>query len=168
MAKIAVILGPEFEDSEFRIPYDRLHKAGHDLTIIGRKRGETVYGKQGNESATIDEAASSCDPTAFDAMLIPGGHSPDNLRIDEGIVDFVREFTRTDKPIAAVCHGPQLLIEADAVRGKRLTSWPSVRKDLINAGADWFDEQVVKDGSLITSRKPQDLEAFTSALLEVL
>jgi protease I len=168
MAKIAVVLGPEFEDSEFRVPYDRLEEAGHQLTIVGTKRGEKVEGKRGKESATIEAAASDVDATSFDALLIPGGHSPDNLRTDESVVGFVRDFTHTHKPIAAVCHGPQLLIEADAVRGRRMTSWPSVRKDLINAGADWVDEQVVKDGPLITSRKPSDLEAFSEALLEVL
>src|SRR5689334_24281649 len=98
-------------------------------------------------------------------LLIPGGHSPDHLRMDESVVRFVRRFWETGKPVAAICHGPQLLIDADVVRGVTLTSWPSVRKDLENAGARWVDQPVVEDGRLITSRKPADLDAFCAAVL---
>ncbi len=168
MAEVAMIVGPEFEDSEFRIPYERLREAGHAITVFGRKAGETVHGKRGHETAKVDSACRDGKPNSYDALVIPGGHSPDHLRTDPGVVDFVREFARTGKPMAVVCHGGQLLIEADVARGKRLTSWPSIRKDLENAGATWVDEEVVRDGSLITSRKPQDLEAFSEALLETL
>jgi protease I len=167
MASIAFILGPEFEDSEFRVPYDKLEQAGHHVTIIGTDKDQTVDGKRGKEHVKIDFVPAERSPDEFDALVIPGGHSPDNIRADEQIVGFVRRFVDSGKPVAAVCHGPQLLIEADVVRGKRMTSWPSVRKDLENAGAHWVDEEVVTDGSLITSRKPDDLEAFSNALLSM-
>lgn len=168
MAKIAVLLGADFEDSEYRVPVDRLRQAGHQLTLIGARAGDTVQGKKGKESAKLDASAREQKAEAFDGLLIPGGYSPDHLRMDEAVVQLVRDFGKSGKPIAAVCHGPQLLIEADLVRGKKVTSWPSVRTDLKNAGADWVDQQVVKDGALITSRKPDDLEAFSEAFLNAL
>jgi len=116
----------------------------------------------------VQDAASDRDPDEFDALLIPGGYSPDHLRMDRDVVAFVLDFSATGKPIAAVCHGPQLLIEADLVRGKQVTSWPSVRRDLENAGAVWVDREVVIDDPLITSRKPDDLGAFSDALLSAL
>lgn len=165
MAKVAMVIGPDFEDSEFRIPYDALRKAGHQVTLVGARAGELVEGKKGKESATVEIRADRSRAVAFDALAIPGGASPDHLRTDEGVVAFVRMFAASGKPIAAVCHGPQLLIEADAVDGRTLTSWPSIRKDLENAGANWVDREVVVDGNLITSRNPGDLEAFAKALL---
>jgi protease I len=168
MAKVAMVVGPEFEDSEFRIPYDRLKQANHEVTVIGISKGETVHGKKGRESTRIDESAKGQSPRDYDALVIPGGHSPDHLRIDRDVVSFVREFANSGKPVAAVCHGPQLLIEAGLVAGKTVTSWPSVRKDLENAGANWVDKEVVLDGTFITSRKPEDLEAFSNALLSAL
>jgi protease I len=164
MARIAFVLGQDFEDSEFRKPYDRLRAAGHTVEVVGAKAGETVTGKQGKEHVRIEAAAGDRDPASYDALVIPGGYSPDHLRIDQGVVAFVQEMVRAGKLIAAVCHGPQLLIEADAVRGKTITSWPSVRTDLKNAGATWVDREVVVDGKLITSRKPADLAAFTDAI----
>ena len=166
MANVAFVLASDFEDSEFRIPYDRLKAAGHQVVLIGKQRDETVKGKKGNESANIEATAHERRAAEFDALVIPGGYSPDQLRTDEGIVAFVREFAQAGKPIAAVCHGPSLLIEADVVRGKTVTSWPSVRTDLKNAGAQWVDREVVEDGVLITSRNPSDLEAFSAAILQ--
>jgi protease I len=168
MAKVAMVLGPEFEDSEFRVPYDRLVEARHEVTVLGVSAGETVRGKQGRESARIEGAAKDRKASEFDALVIPGGHSPDHLRIDRDVVAFVRDFANSGKPVAAICHGPQLLIEAELVAGRSVTSWPSVRKDLENAGANWIDKEVVRDGSFITSRKPDDLEAFSKELLSVL
>ena len=165
MARIAVPLAADFEDSEYAIPRDRLSAAGHQITVIGSEKGETVKGKKGKEQARIDTTARDLDPADFDVLLIPGGYSPDHLRLDRNVVDFVRRFCASSKPIAAICHGPQLLIEADCVRGRTLTSWPSVRKDLENAGATWRDQEVVEDRNLITSRKPDDLDAFTDAIL---
>lgn len=165
MAKIAVLLAAGFEDSEFTVPYERLTRAGHAVTVFGTQAGCVVKGKRGEASAMVEKTADQIDPAHFDALVIPGGYSPDHLRTDANVVNFVRRFAETGKLIAAVCHGPQLLIEAEVVRGRTLTSWPSVRKDLENAGARWVDREVVEDGNLITSRKPQDLEAFSEAIM---
>jgi protease I len=164
MARIAFLVGEDFEDSEFAQPYNALRNAGHEVEILGAKAGETLKGKKGKEQATIAAKASERDPASYDAVVIPGGYSPDHLRMDKDVVRFVASAVRADKVIAAVCHGPQLLIEADAVEDKQLTSWPSVRTDLVNAGAKWVDREVVVDGKLITSRKPDDLPAFTAAI----
>jgi protease I len=168
MAKIAVALADGFEDSEFAVPDARLREAGHEITVFGTHAGETVTGKRGNASHRIEAEAAELNPDDFDALLVPGGHSPDKLRLDAEVVDFTRRFFATGKPVAAICHGPQLLIEAELVKGRTLTSWPSVRTDLINAGAYWVDQEVVIDGNLITSRKPDDLSVFCTALLETL
>lgn len=165
MAKIAMLLDNDFEDSEFRVPFDRLRQAGHEVDVLGVDR-RTVKGKRGDEKVQIDALISERSPDQYDALLIPGGFSPDHLRTDEDAVRFVESFAKQDKPLAAVCHGPQLLIEAGVVKGRTLTSWPSVRTDLRNAGAEWVDREVVVDGGLITSRNPDDLEAFSAALLE--
>jgi len=164
MARIAFVLGDDFEDSEFRKPYDAMVSAGYTVEVLGAKAGETVAGKQGKERVKIEAAADDRDPSSYDALVIPGGYSPDHLRVDPGVVAFVQAMARGGKLIAAVCHGPQLLIEADAVRGKQVTSWPSVKTDLKNAGATWVDREVVVDGQLITSRKPDDLPAFAEAI----
>ena len=161
-------LAEDFEDSEVTVPCDRFENAGHEVVTIGSKKGDIVVGKKGEASLTIDRAARDVSPDEFDALVIAGGNSPDRLRLDRDVVELVRLFCKSGKPVAAVCHGPQLLIEADAVRGHRMTSWPSVRKDLENAGAQWVDQEVVTDGTLITSRKPADLEAFSAAVLESL
>ena len=157
MAHIAFVLGEDFEDSEFRKPYDALREAGHRVEILGAKQGVSVTGKKGHEKVNIEGAAGDADAADFDALVIPGGYSPDHLRMEPDVVDFVRDMVAGKKLIAAVCHGPQLLIEADAVKGKQLTSFLSVKKDLVNAGAKWVDQEVVIDGMLITSRKPEDL-----------
>jgi protease I len=101
----------------------------------------------------------------FDALVIPGGYSPDHLRMDPRMVDLTRDMARSGRPVAAICHGPWMLAEADVARGRMMTSWPSIRTDLVNAGAKWIDREVVEDGNLITSRKPSDLDAFSEALL---
>jgi protease I len=164
MARIAIVLGNDFEDSEFRKPYDALREAGHQVDVLGAKAGETVHGKAGVENVEIQAAVADRDPEDYDALVIPGGYSPDHLRTELDIVDFVRDMVDDGKLVAAVCHGPQLLIEADVVEGKQLTSWPSVRTDLENAGAKWVDQEVVIDDRLITSRKPDDLPAFATAI----
>ena len=165
MTRIAMPLAADFEDSEFTVPFDRLKNAGSEVVVIGCKAGEIVIGKRGQARATIDRAAADLNPDDFDALVIPGGYSPDHLRLDEDVVAFVRDFFATGKPVAAICHGPQLLIEAEVVKGRTLTSWPSIRKDLMNAGAKWVDREVVVDGTLITSRKPADLDAFCDEVL---
>ena len=168
MARIAFVLGEDFEDSEFRKPYDALKDAGHQIDVLGAKGTETVKGKKGKEEVKLDGAVTGKDAGAYDALVIPGGYSPDHLRTDKDVVRFVGSFAKANKLIAAVCHGPQLLIEADAVEDKTMTSWPSVHTDLVNAGAKWVDKEVVVDGKLITSRKPDDLPAFSKAILEQL
>lgn len=168
MARIAMVLAEDFEDSEFRKPYDALREAGHVVEVLGAEQGVSVTGKKGREKIKIEAAAADCDPEEYDALVIPGGYSPDHLRTDKGVVEFVHEMVGAGKLIAAVCHGPQLLIEVDAVKGKQMTSWPSVKKDLENAGAKWVDKEVVVDGQMITSRKPDDLEAFSAAITKAL
>jgi protease I len=165
VAMIAIPIAEDFEDAEFTIPRDRLRSAGHEIVTLGAERGRKVVGKRGKATVIIDATADQVDPSAFDAVVIPGGYSPDHLRTNAALVSFLEKFAATGRPLAAVCHGPQLLIEAGAVRGRTVTSWPSIRKDLIHAGAAWVDREVVEDGNLITSRKPEDLEAFSAALL---
>lgn len=165
MAKIAVLLGDEFEDSEFAKPVERLEKAGHRVEVLGAEAKEKLEGKRGKKKVKTDRAIADADPSEYDALLIPGGHSPDHLRIHAPAVDFVKRFDRLGRPMAVICHGPQLLIEAGIVRGRTMTSWPSVWTDLRNAGANVVDREVVEDGHLITSRKPDDLDAFSDALL---
>ena len=166
MSKIAMLVGDGYEDTEFQVPYDRLRGAGHTVTVLGTRHGDVVHGKRGESQVGIEFTAAEVEPEAFDAVVIPGGHGPDKLRLDEDLVGFTRHFAASGKPLAAICHGPQLLIEAGVVKGRRLTSWPSVRKDLVNAGANWVDQPVVEDGNLITSRKPADLDAFCEAVLK--
>ncbi len=168
MARIAFVVGEDFEDSEFKKPYDGLREAGHEVEVLGAKAGEVMHGKKGTEQIEIAAATSERDPRNYDVVVIPGGYSPDHLRTDKNVVKFVGDAVRAGKIVAAVCHGPQLLIEADAVEDKKLTSWPSVRTDLLNAGAKWVDKEVVVDGTLITSRKPEDLDAFTAAIQQQL
>jgi len=164
MARIAFVLGDDFEDSEFRKPYDALAASGHQVEVIGVRAGQSVKGKRGKEHVEIEKAVGDVDARSYDALVIPGGYSPDHLRTDRAMVAFVGEMVRAGKVVAAVCHGPQLLIEANAVRDRTVTSWPSVKRDLVNAGARWVDQEVAIDGRLITSRKPDDLPAFTRAI----
>lgn len=168
MAKIAMALDSDFEDSEFRKPYDALLGAGHHVIVVGKEKGKKLIGKKGKEVTTVDRTADELSAEDFDAVVIPGGYSPDHLRTSPEIVAFLRKFDTLGRPIAAVCHGPQLLIEAGLVDGRTLTSWPSVKLDLENAGAHWVDQEVCIDGTLITSRQPDDLDAFSSAILNSL
>ena len=166
MARIAIALADDGEDSVFTVPVDRLTNAGHEVVVFGSRAGEIVTGKHRQARATVEHVAADIDPGDFDALVIPGGYSPDHLRADDDVVRVVRRFHDAGLPVAAICHGPQLLIEADVVRGRTLTSYPSVRTDLRNAGAEWVDEAVVVDGNLITSRNPSDLDAFSGEILK--
>ncbi|MBW3562062.1 MAG: type 1 glutamine amidotransferase [Actinobacteria bacterium] len=164
MKKIAFVLETDYEDSEFQQPYDALRDEGHECTVIGTEAGKELQGKRGNSTTTVDATVDMVDLDEFDALVIPGGYSPDKLRLEDGIVDFTRKFVESNKPVAAICHAGQLLSEAQVVDGKRMTSWPSVRRELELAGADWVDQEVVEDGNLITSRNPDDIPAFIEAL----
>lgn len=168
MASVAFLLADNFEDSEFKVPYDRLREEGHDITVLGSEAGKEVKGKQGDESFTIEASPDQVDPANFEALVIPGGYAPDKLRMDESVVKFTQSFLAGEKPVAAICHAGWLLAEADAVDGRTVTSYPSIRTDLVNAGAEWVDEEVVVDGNLITSRNPGDLDAFCKAIVEAL
>ncbi len=168
MARVAFIADDLFEDPELRIPWDRIRAAGHETVLVGLERGKRITGKQGKESFTTDARAADVSADEFDALVIPGGYSPDKIRMDIDMVRLVRNMFTAGKPVAAVCHGPWMLVEADALDGRTVTSWPSLKTDLINAGARWVDRQVVEDDNLITSRRPDDLEAFSSAVLRQL
>lgn len=164
MARIAFVLEGDYEDSEFEQPYDELRADGHDCVVIGTEAGKELQGKRGNSRMTVDTTVDDVDAGNFDALVIPGGYSPDKLRLHEGIVDFTRKFADSGKPVAAICHAAQLLVEAEVVEGRTMTSWPSVQKELQLAGANWVDREVAEDGNLITSRGPDDLPAFVEAL----
>ena len=165
MARIAFIVDDLFEDSEFRVPYERMRSAGHEVVVVGLERGKEIEGKRKKERIRIERAADEVSAADFDALVIPGGYSPDRLRGSLPMVRLTRDMFVAEKPVAAVCHGPWMLVEADVLDDKTVTSWPSIRTDLINAGARWVDREVVEDENLITSRKPEDLEAFSAAIL---
>ena len=165
MAKIAFILDEMFEDSEFRVPYERAKEAGHEPVIVGLESGKEFAGKKGKERIKAEAAVGDVNAEDFGALVIPGGYSPDKIRTDEKMVELTREMYEAGKPVAAICHAGWMLAEAKIVADKTVTSWPSIKTDLINAGANWVDQEVVEDGNLITSRKPDDLEAFSKALL---
>jgi deglycase len=165
VARVAFIMDEMFEDSEFKVPYDRVKEAGHEPVIVGLGEKKTVEGKKGKEKATTDAAIQDVKAEDFDALVIPGGYSPDKIRVEPKMVEFTKNIAAADKPVAAICHAGWMLAEADLVRGKTVTSWPSIKTDLINAGANWVDQEVVEDGNIITSRKPDDLDAFTKTLL---
>jgi len=168
MANVAIIVGPEYEDSELSSPLAALRAREHVVTIISSESGATISGKNGDHSVETDAVPGDLEPSAFDAMVIPGGKSPANLRGDIAIVNWVRRFALSGKPVAAICHGPQLLAEAGVLDGKRVTGWPGIEEELVDAGAIFVDAEVVRCGALITSRKPADLHAFNMALLSVL
>jgi protease I len=164
--RVACVLAEGFEDSEFRVPYDKLKAAGHDVVVVGATKDGKLEGKKGKEAIVADAAIDDVRPESFDALFIPGGHSPDHLRADPRFVEFVRGFR--DKPVLAICHGPQLLITADMVHARTLTAWKTVQVDLRNAGAMVVDRDVCVDRNFVTSRKPEDLDAFVRASLLML
>ena len=166
--RVACVLDSGFEDSEFRKPYDALRQAGHDVVVVGLEAGKELKGYRGDVTAHSDVSFDEAKPGDFDALLVPGGYSPDHLRADARAVAFTRAFADGDRPIFAVCHGPQLLVSADAIKGRRLTAWKTVQDDLRRMGEDVVDEQVVVDGNLVTSRMPDDLDAFSRAAVTML
>jgi protease I len=163
--RIAILVEQEFEDSELSGPRDALVAAGATVVMVGPISGAEYRGKRGEAVVTSELAAGSARMKDFDALVIPGGHAPDKMRMRHAMVDLTRDAMDANKPVAAICHGPQLLISADALRGRTLTCWPSIAIDVKNAGGLYVDKPVVEDGNLITSRKPDDVRAFSEAIV---
>lgn len=166
--RVAILIENDFEDSEFKVPYTALKKAGAETIILGSRMNETYKGKRGQVSVTPDGTAAEVLSEDFDAIFIPGGAAPDKIRQNVNAVRLIMDGIAQGRLIAAVCHGIQVLIEADQLRGKRATGFSSIRKDIQNAGATYIDEPVVMDGNLLTSRQPGDLALFTVTLLSSL
>jgi protease I len=167
--KIAILATDGFEQAELIDPRKALNQAGATTVVIAPKNGE-IKGwnrKDWGQAVKVDLALTNANPHDFDALVLPGGViNPDNLRTDPAAVNFVRQFVATGKTVAAICHGPWTLVEADALRGHTVTSWPSLKTDIKNAGATWVDQAVVTDGQFIFSRKPDDIPAFNKAIIE--
>ena len=166
--RVAILVEDEFEDRELTGPLEALRAAGADVTIVGPAKGASFRGKRGDATVTSDMAAGDARMRDFDALVIPGGHAPDKMRLRHAMVDLTRDAMEAGKPVAAICHGPQLLISANALRGRTLTCWPSIAIDVKNAGGLYVDKPVVEDGNLITSRKPDDVPVFSDAIIRAL
>ena len=168
--RIAFLVAAEgIEQVELTEPWDAVASAGGQPVLVSPKSGrvQAVNHLDKADTFEVDQTVSDADPETFAGLVLPGGvANPDALRTDEDAVEFVRSFFDADKPVAAICHAGWMLAEAGVARGRRLTSWPSLRTDLRNAGAEWVDEEVVVDGNLVTSRKPDDLPAFTAELVD--
>ena len=168
--RVAFLFTEGVEQVELTEPLDAIRKAGAEGELISLEKGEVEMWKHFDKGDKIeaDRAVSDADSSDFDALVLPGGvANPDQLRGDDDAVAFVRSFFDQDKPVGVICHGPWMLVEADVAKGRTATSWPSVRTDLQNAGANWVDEEVCVDDGLVTSRKPDDLPAFCSAIVRV-
>ena len=163
--RVAMLVEDEFEDRELTGPLESLRAAGAVVTVVGPTKGASYRGKKGEATMTADLSAGEARMRDFDALVIPGGHAPDKMRLRHAMVDLARDAMEAGKPVAAICHGPQLLISANALRGRTLTCWPSIAIDVKNAGGLYVDKPVVLDGNLITSRKPDDVRVFTEAIV---
>jgi len=166
--RIAILVEQDFEDVELTEPLKAMKESGAQIFIVGSGSKTSYQGKRGKAIIRVDIDADKVRAEDFDAIMIPGGYAPDKMRLYQPMIDLVKKANELGKLIAAVCHGPQLLISAGIVSGRRLTSWPSVAIDLKNAGALWVDEPVVRDGNLITSRRPSDLPVFNKAVIQAL
>ncbi|WBA40792.1 type 1 glutamine amidotransferase domain-containing protein [Hymenobacter canadensis] len=168
---IAIVATDGFEQSELEKPKKYLEDEGAEIHVISLKSG-SIKGwdeKDWGDKVSVDKVIGDVKVAEYDALVLPGGQmNPDILRTEPAVISFIGEFVRSGKPVAAICHGPWLLIEADVVRGKKLASWPSLKTDIKNAGAHWVDETVVVDGNLITSRNPQDIPNFNEKIKEAL
>src|SRR5689334_22724348 len=167
--RIAFLFTEGVEQVEVTEPLEAVRNAGGEVDVISLDEGEVQMFNHLDKGDTIeaDKAVSDADPSDYDGLVVPGGvANPDALRMDEDAVSFIRRFFEQDKPTAIICHGPWVLVEADVARGRKVTSWPSLKTDLRNAGAEWVDEEVVVDNGLVTSRNPDDLPAFCDKLVE--
>lgn len=167
--KVAILATNGFEESELKEPMNALKEAGADVHIVSDNSGKIKSWSKGNWSNeyNVDRTLAEASESDYNALVLPGGViNPDTLRQNEDAVNFVKSFFKNKKPVAAICHAPWLLAEADVLKDRRITSYSSIKKDLINAGAKWEDSEVVVDNGLVTSRNPNDLPAFTSKLVE--
>jgi protease I len=165
--KIAILATDGFEQAELTEPKQSLENAGAKVEVLSIHEGKIKGWNKTDWGSTVkvDRLVADAKPAEYDALVLPGGlMNPDNLRMNKPAVSFVREFAQSGKPVAAICHGPWTLIEAGVVKGRTMTSWPSVHTDLANAGANWVDREVVTDANFITSRKPEDIPAFSRTL----
>ena len=163
--KIAILATDGFEDSELTSPRDAVAEAGATTVVISTESGE-IEGKKG-EKVAVDQTTAEANAADFDALILPGGTSnADHIRTDEAAVAFVRELTQAGKPVGVICHGGWILTDADALKGVTITSYPSLKTDLSNAGAKWVDEEVRVDKRIVSSRTPDDLPAFNAAIVE--
>jgi len=160
MAKIAVIIDDMFEDSEYSEPSTAFQEEGHEIIHLGLEKGKRVKGKKSGTTVVIDQKVGDASVEGFNALLIPGGFSPDKLRAHTEPVEFVKSFVDSGKPVFMICHGPQLLITARVLQGRKITGWKSIKQDIINAGAVYLDKEVVVDGNFVSSRSPADLPLF--------
>ena len=163
--KVAILIENGVEDAEFQVPYNGLKQAGMEVVVLGARMNEKYKGKQGKVSQQADGTTTEAQACEFDAVVIPGGMAPDQMRRNPNTVRFVQQAMQEGKIVAAVCHGPQVLIEGDLLKGKQATGFVAIQKDMINAGANYVDDALVVDGNLITSRQPGDLAIFTTAIL---
>jgi protease I len=167
--KVAILVADGFEQMEMTKPRAALQEAGAETKIVSPKPGKIqgMHHADKGETFDVDLALDAAKPERFDALLIPGGlMNPDALRSNEEALEFVRHFFREGKPVAAICHGPWVLIDAGVIRGRTVTSWPAIKTDVRNAGANWVDREVVVDNGLVTSRKPDDIPAFNEKMIE--
>ncbi|HEX5561848.1 MAG TPA: type 1 glutamine amidotransferase domain-containing protein [Nocardioidaceae bacterium] len=168
---VAFLVASEgIEQVELTGPWQAVEQAGGTPRLLSPDSGSVQAFNHLDKADTfeVDQTVTDADPASYDALVLPGGvANPDALRTDKGAVDFIRAFVESGKPVAAICHAPWSLIEADVVRGRTLTSWPSLQTDIRNAGGTWVDEEVVVDGNLVTSRKPDDIPAFVARLTEL-
>ncbi len=165
--RIAMLVEEEFEDYELTGPLEALRAAGATVTVIGPTAGAPFTGTRG-AIVTSELAAGAARMNDFDALVIPGGHAPDKMRMRHAMVDLARDAMEAGKPVAAICHAPSLLISSNSLRGRTLTCWPSIAIDVKNAGGRYVDKPVVEDGNLITSRKPDDVPVFSEAIIKAL
>ncbi|WP_374073434.1 type 1 glutamine amidotransferase domain-containing protein [Bdellovibrio bacteriovorus] len=166
---VAILATDGFEESELFEPKKALDDAGAETSIVSLKKGKIKGWSKGNwgKSIDVDFSLDEADSEDFDALMVPGGvMSPDKLRMDERAVEFAQDFVDSGKPIASICHGPQLLIETGIIAGRKVASWPSLRTDIVNAGGQWYDTEVMTDQGLVTSRKPEDIPAFNKKMIE--
>ncbi|MEX0940196.1 MAG: type 1 glutamine amidotransferase domain-containing protein [Candidatus Babeliales bacterium] len=168
--KVAILVADGFEESELVQPRKALNEAGAQTILISPQKNKVKAWKHGqwSDEYPVDLSIEKANPEDYDTLLLPGGvMNPDKLRMVPQAIDFIIRIAKAGKPIAAICHGPWTLIDANAVQGKTVTSWPSIRTDLMNAGAQWVDREVVVDDNLVTSRKPDDIPAFNEAMIEL-